>query len=58
MCDVNHRLAEHSRQTAASKPAANPRGGGGNASNYNPGRMDSDRREHDDRDRRDYDGDR
>lgn len=33
--------------------------GAGSAGAYNPGRMDSDRREHDDRDRRDYgDGDR
>ncbi|KAF9795508.1 hypothetical protein SFRURICE_004880 [Spodoptera frugiperda] len=60
-------LAEHNRQSSATKPAANYRGGGGNSSNggnsagsgggagaYNPSRMDSDRREHDDRDRRDY----
>ncbi|XP_031769731.1 pre-mRNA-splicing factor 38B isoform X2 [Galleria mellonella] len=56
---IEQRLAEHNRQTAASKPAPNFRGGsggggGGAGSAYNPGRMDTDRREHDDRDRRDY----
>ncbi|CAH1643742.1 unnamed protein product [Spodoptera littoralis] len=64
---IEQKLAEHNRQTSATKPAANYRGGGGNSSNggnsagsgggtgaYNPSRMDSDRREHDDRDRRDY----
>lgn len=70
---ANTRLGEHNRQTAANKPAANFRGGGGSsngansaaggggggpgagagANAYNP-RMDADRREHDDRDRRDY----
>lgn len=29
-------------------------GGGGSNNNYNPGRMEPDRRDHDDRDRRDY----
>ncbi|KAL4703785.1 hypothetical protein ACJJTC_002920 [Scirpophaga incertulas] len=51
---IEQKLAEHSRQTAAAKPPANTRVGSCSAGNYNPGRMDSDRREHDDRDRRDY----
>ncbi|KAL0896132.1 hypothetical protein ABMA27_012087 [Loxostege sticticalis] len=51
---IEFKLAEHNRQSAAAKPAvAAPRGGGG-GNNYNPGRADADRREHDDRDRRDY----
>ncbi|CAB3259274.1 unnamed protein product [Arctia plantaginis] len=57
---IEQKLGEHNRQSAASKPVANlSNRGAGNAGAYNPGRMDSDRREHDDRDRRDYaDGDR
>lgn len=52
----NNRLAEHNRQSTATN-STNYRGGNSNAA-YNPGRMDTDRREHDDRDRRDYEGDR
>ncbi|XP_026501173.1 pre-mRNA-splicing factor 38B-like [Vanessa tameamea] len=59
---IEQKLAEHNRQSNATKPAANYRGGNSNNNantNYNTGRMDSDRREHDDRDRRDYgEGDR
>ncbi|XP_026323719.1 pre-mRNA-splicing factor 38B-like [Hyposmocoma kahamanoa] len=55
---IEQRLAEHNRQTAASKPpqrsGAGCAAGAGSASNYNPSRTEPDRREHDDRDRRDY----
>ncbi|XP_028160086.1 pre-mRNA-splicing factor 38B-like [Ostrinia nubilalis] len=49
---IEFKLGEHNRQSAAAKPA--PARGGGSGNNYNPARVDSDRREHDDRDRRDY----
>lgn len=55
------RLGEHNRQSNAAKPpiANYNRDNRGGNSTFNPGRMDGDRREHDDRDRRDYgDGDR
>ncbi|XP_026728829.1 pre-mRNA-splicing factor 38B-like [Trichoplusia ni] len=65
---IEQKLAEHNRNTAPAKPpVANFRGqcssnggnsgagaGPGAATNYNPTRVDADRREHDDRDRRDY----
>ncbi|XP_049886063.1 pre-mRNA-splicing factor 38B isoform X2 [Pectinophora gossypiella] len=60
---IEQKLAEHSRQSAATKPVANnyqrastAGSGGGGGGGYNP-RTEPDRREHDDRDRRDY-GDR
>lgn len=57
------RMGEHNRQMSASKPAATYRGGGGGGggagaggggAGYGSSRMEVDRREHDDRDRRDY----
>lgn len=49
------RLAEHNKVSMANKPTSNYRqGGAGGGGNYNPGRMEATRREHDDRDRRDY----
>ncbi|XP_037300592.1 pre-mRNA-splicing factor 38B [Manduca sexta] len=54
---IEQKLAEHNRKIASAKPAANYRGNA--SSGYNPTRMEPDRREHDDRDKRDYgDGDR
>ncbi|XP_063633470.1 pre-mRNA-splicing factor 38B-like [Cydia splendana] len=46
---IELKLGEHNRNTAPAKPVARA---------YNPGRAEPDRRDHDDRDRRDYGDDR
>ncbi|XP_013166977.1 PREDICTED: pre-mRNA-splicing factor 38B [Papilio xuthus] len=54
---IEQKMGEHNRQMSASKPTATYRGGsggGGGAAGYGSSRMEADRREHDDRDRRDY----
>lgn len=52
---IKFRLAEHNRSVAvAAKPAVNYKSASSAGAGYSASRMESDRREHDDRDRRDY----